>query len=81
MDRRVSVITPGVADVGCPTEVDAVMGEARAAGATVTREAGKTLWGGYSGVFVDPDGHPWEVAYNPVWTLRGDGAVELGMSE
>jgi predicted lactoylglutathione lyase len=61
-----------------PEEVDRVMAEATAAGATVTRPAGRTFWGGYSGVFVDPDGHPWEVAHNPGWTLREDGAVSLG---
>jgi catechol 2,3-dioxygenase-like lactoylglutathione lyase family enzyme len=61
-----------------PEEVDRVMAEATAAGATVTRPAGRTFWGGYSGVFVDPDGHPWEVAHNPGWTVREDGAVSLG---
>jgi catechol 2,3-dioxygenase-like lactoylglutathione lyase family enzyme len=64
-------------NVGSPGEVDAVIEEARAAGATVAREPGETFWGGYSGIFVDPDGHPWEVAHNPRWTLRDDGAVEL----
>ena len=61
-----------------PEEVDSVMEEARAAGATIPREAGKTFWGGYSGVFVDPDGHPWEVAHNPHWTIEQDGSVRLG---
>ena len=64
-------------NVGSPAEVDAVMEEARAAGATIPREADETFWGGYSGVFVDPDGHPWEVAWNPHWTLRDDGSIEL----
>lgn len=58
-------------------EVDAVMEDARHAGAGIRREAGKTFWGGYSGVFLDPDGHPWEVAFNPGWTLRDDGSVRL----
>jgi uncharacterized protein len=57
-----------------------VIAEARAAGARVGREAGKTFWGGYSGVFIDPDGHPWEVAHNPAWTVRDDGSVDLGSS-
>ncbi|MGD0981643.1 MAG: VOC family protein, partial [Solirubrobacteraceae bacterium] len=57
--------------------VDVVMGEAAAAGASVTRPAGETFWGGYSGVFTDPDGHPWEVAHNPGWTLHPDGSVTL----
>jgi catechol 2,3-dioxygenase-like lactoylglutathione lyase family enzyme len=54
-------------------EVDSVMAEARAAGATISRPAAETFWGGYSGVFVDPDGHPWEVAHNPGWTLHDVG--------
>jgi uncharacterized protein len=61
-----------------PAEVDAVLEEARAAGGTVLREGAGTFWGGYSGVFADPDGHPWEVAHNPHWTIRDDGSVELG---
>ena len=64
-------------NVRSPAEVDAVIAEARAAGATIAREPAATFWGGYSGVFVDPDGHPWEVAHNPGWTLAEDGAVLL----
>jgi catechol 2,3-dioxygenase-like lactoylglutathione lyase family enzyme len=60
-----------------PAEVDAVIAEARAAGATITREPGETFWGGYAGVFVDPDGHPWEVAHNAGWALAEDGTVTL----
>jgi uncharacterized protein len=60
-----------------PEEVDAVIEEARAAGATVPRAGGETFWGGYSGVFLDPDGHPWEVAHNPRWTVHDDGSVTL----
>jgi uncharacterized protein len=60
-----------------PAEVDAVVEEARAAGATITREPGATFWGGYSGAFADPDGHPWEVAHNPRWKITGEGAVVL----
>jgi predicted lactoylglutathione lyase len=58
-------------------EVDAVIAEARAAGATIAREPAETFWGGYSGVFVDLDGHPWEVAHNPSWTIGADGATRL----
>jgi len=65
-------------NVSSPAEVDAVIEEARAAGARIAREPAETFWGGYSGVFVDPDGHPWEVAHNPHWTLRDDGSVALG---
>jgi predicted lactoylglutathione lyase len=63
---------------GSPEEVDKVLEEARAAGAAIPREAAETVWGGYSGVFVDPDGHPWEVAHNPHWTVTEDGGIELG---
>jgi catechol 2,3-dioxygenase-like lactoylglutathione lyase family enzyme len=64
-------------NVRSPGQVDAVIDEARAAGATIGREPAETFWGGYSGVFLDPDGHPWEVAHNPHWGLRDDGSVEL----
>ena len=60
-----------------PAEVDSVLAEAESAGATIPRGGAETFWGGYSGVFVDPDGHPWEVAHNPHWTLEDDGAVRL----
>jgi catechol 2,3-dioxygenase-like lactoylglutathione lyase family enzyme len=60
-----------------PGEVDFVLEQARAAGARIAREGAETFWGGYSGVFVDPDGHAWEVAHNPHWTLRDDGSVTL----
>lgn len=65
-------------NVGSPDEVDAVLAEAEAAGARVGRRGAATSWGGYSGVFVDPDGHPWEVAHNPFWTVRPDGSTHLG---
>jgi uncharacterized protein len=58
-------------------EVDAVVAEARAAGASVTRAPGPTFWGGYSAAFTDPDGHPWEVAHNPRWTVTEDGRTLL----
>jgi catechol 2,3-dioxygenase-like lactoylglutathione lyase family enzyme len=60
-----------------PAEVDAVIEEARAAGGAIAREPAGTFWGGHSGVFVDPDGHPWEVAHNPGWTVGDDGSVTL----
>lgn len=65
-------------NVRSPAEVDAVLMEAERAGATIGRPGAATFWGGYSGVFVDPDGHPWEVAHNPHWTLAGDGSIHLG---
>jgi hypothetical protein len=58
--------------------VDAVIAEAEKAGARIPRHGAETFWGGYSGVFVDPDGHPWEVAHNPHWTIEDDGSVKLG---
>ena len=64
-------------NVGSPAEVDEVLAQAEAAGARIGRPGAETFWGGYSGVFVDPDGHPWEVAHNPHWTLAADGAVHL----
>lgn len=62
-------------NVASPAEVDAVIAEAEAAGATVGRPPASTFWGGYSGVFIDPDGHPWEIAHNPHWHLTDDGAT------
>jgi hypothetical protein len=65
-------------NVRSPREVDAVIEEARGAGATIGRPGAETFWGGYSGVFVDPDGHPWEVGHNPFWTIAEDGSVDIG---
>jgi len=64
-------------NVRSPEEVDTVTEEARRAGASVVREPAETFWGGYSSAFVDPEGHPWEVAHNPRWTIRDDGSLEL----
>jgi uncharacterized protein len=64
-------------NVRSPAEVDTVMAEACEAGATIVRDGGETFWGGYSGAFIDPDGHPWEVAHNPRWKLANDGSVIL----
>ena len=64
-------------NVRSPAEVDAVLARAEAAGATIARPGAETFWGGYSGVFVDPDGHPWEIAHNPFWPLDPDGSVSL----
>ena len=62
-----------------PEEVDAVLAEAEAAGGTIPRRGAETFWGGYSGVFIDPEGHAWEVAHNPHWHLGEDGAVSLSV--
>ncbi len=58
-------------------DVDVVFTEGRAAGATMLKHAEETDWGGYAGYFADPDGYPWEVAWNPYWELREDGSVQL----
>lgn len=59
-------------------DVDEVLEEAQAAGATIGRRGAGTFWGGYSGVFIDPEGHPWEVAHNPFWSVTEDGQTILG---
>jgi hypothetical protein len=64
-------------NVASPEEVDAVTEQARAAGGVIGRAPDDTFWGGYSSVFIDPEGHPWEVAHNPHWTLTPDGGVRL----
>jgi uncharacterized protein len=64
-------------NVGSPEQVDSVLREAEAAGATIGRPGASTFWGGYSGVFIDPDGHPWEVAHNPFWRMDEAGAVSI----
>jgi catechol 2,3-dioxygenase-like lactoylglutathione lyase family enzyme len=66
-------------NVKTESEVDAVLEQARAAGATITKEAQKVFWGGYSGYFADPDGHLWEVAHNPLfWGGPEDQEYEDG---
>ncbi len=64
-------------NVRSPAEVDTIVAEAERAGARVTRPPGQAFWGGYTGVFVDPDGHAWEVAHNPHWTIADDGSVRI----
>ena len=51
-------------------EVDRIIAEALKAGASLLRPAGDMFWGGYSGYFADPDGHPWEVAWNPFVSIK-----------
>ncbi len=58
-------------------EVDAVMADAEAAGARILKPAQEVFWGGYSGYFADPDGHLWEVAWNPGFDIADDGEVAL----
>lgn len=56
-------------NVSSKAEVDAVMEQAERAGAVIVKPAHETFWGGYAGYFQDPDGHLWEVAWNPAWTI------------
>lgn len=58
-------------------EVDAVLAATAAAGATVTQPAADTFYAGYAGYFSDPDGHLWEIAHNPGFTLTADGSLVL----
>lgn len=58
-------------------EVDQILAAAEAAGGRIGRAGAETFWGGYSGIFVDPDGHPWEIAVNDDWTLTDDGRTLL----
>ncbi len=62
-------------------EVDQIIEEARAGGATIGREPGPTFYGGYSGIFIDPDGHPWEIAHNPGFPLDDAGVISLPSPE
>ena len=68
----------GVAwNAGSEDEVDRIMAHAKAAGATIRKKAEKVFWGGYSGYFADPEGHLWEVAFNPFMPIDADGHVQL----
>lgn len=81
-DAQVSAAGSGFAgfslahNVASETEVDAVIEQALAAGATLAKKPQKVFWGGYSGYFKDLDGHLWEVAHNPfVWVGPSDESV------
>jgi hypothetical protein len=76
VDGRFSGITIAI-NQRTEADVDAVLGQARAAGGTILKPAEKVFWGGYSGYFADPDGHVWEVALNPGWTINADGTLTL----
>jgi catechol 2,3-dioxygenase-like lactoylglutathione lyase family enzyme len=64
-------------NVASKEQVDAVLAEVRAAGATILKPATEAEWGGYSGYFADPDGYPWEVAWNPFFPFAADGSLQL----
>ncbi|MBS1694586.1 MAG: VOC family protein [Actinobacteria bacterium] len=76
LDGRFSGITIAV-NQRSEADVDAVLAQAQAAGATVLKPAQRTEWGGYSGYFADLDGHVWEVAHNPFWTINDDGTLTI----
>lgn len=75
-EAKVPLTAPSAAEftlghnVGSREEVDQVMEQARRAGAVITDPAHEAFWGGYSGHFQDPDGHLWEVVWNPQWELE-----------
>ncbi len=58
-------------------EVDSIFAQLKDKGATIVKQPEEVFWGGYSGYFSDPDGHCWEVAYNPYWTIGEDGRVSM----
>lgn len=64
-------------NVASEDAVDQAFRTAEAAGARVLKPAERLDWGGYSGYFADPDGHPWEVAYNPSFPIGGDGRITI----
>ena len=64
-------------NVRSPEEVDAVLAQAEAAGGTIGRSGAPTACGGYSGIFFDLDGHPWEIAHNPGFPIGDDGSTRL----
>lgn len=58
-------------------EVDAFLQRAAEAGGRIARSGSETFWGGYNGIFIDPDGHPWEIAHNPFWAITEAGDIVL----
>ncbi|MEW5808946.1 MAG: VOC family protein [Actinomycetota bacterium] len=76
VDGRFSGITIAI-NQRSEADVDAVLEQAVAAGATLLKPAERVFWGGYSGYFADPDGHVWEVALNPAWTINEDGTLTI----
>ncbi|MEP3120755.1 MULTISPECIES: VOC family protein [Alphaproteobacteria] len=61
------------------SEVDPALDRAVSAGGSLLKRAEEAPWGGYSGYFADPDGHAWEVAHNPAWTISAAGHVEISV--
>jgi uncharacterized glyoxalase superfamily protein PhnB len=65
--------------INLPSEqaVDLAFVRVREVGGTIVKPAGRMDWGGYSAYFADPDGHLWEVAFNPAWKIGADGSVRM----
>jgi hypothetical protein len=59
-------------------DVDALFAHLRRHGVPIVKPPQRAEWGGYSGYFADPDGHKWELAYNPYWTVESDGRIRMG---
>jgi predicted lactoylglutathione lyase len=82
-DAGLGPVTPGFRGVGLAqnvrsaAQVDDAVAAAEEAGATVTRRPAQTFYGGYAGYFTDPDGHAWEIAWNPGFTLAEDGSLTV----
>lgn len=80
-NRPVSELKTGAMTlaINMPTAaaVDAAFAQAIDAGATALSEPTEMHWGGYSSYYADPDGHVWEIAYNPFWELNADGSLTL----
>lgn len=76
LDAKIPLQSPSATEitighnVGSKKEVDQVMEQAKRAGAKIIKPAGDTFWGGYAGYFQDPDGHLWEVVWNPAWEVK-----------
>jgi len=82
-DARVAAPGKGFANVSLAQNVhskeavDAVLAEAKKAGATILKSGAEAFWGGYTGYFADPDGFAWEVAWNPGFEILPDGDIKL----
>ena len=83
LGRKMAPASSGIAlahNVASKDEVDAVMALAQKSGAVVVKSPIEREWGGYSGYFTDPDGHAWEVAWNPFWTISPEGLISVAPS-
>ena len=79
-DLQLSVVIKALSEVVAPAVDPAnrlAVEQLHLSIATIGRSGAATEWGGYSGIFIDPDGHPWEVAHNPFWTISEDGGISL----